>query len=239
MTRPSLFTYWKTLAGLFLFHFMELHFVDEGGVGWDAVIALGPEGHLAGEIEAVFAAGGHHAKAFEQSGHQLGSDDVGYRLAVAVCLVEDMTVQEAALVVEDHYASNLRDSTVTLLEYFVVETLVALFDIGVFLRQLVEVYLFALLRLVDLVVLAVHAVDIGTLFQIHEHRCRLLIVERLLLAVESCADGLQKNLTVDVDACCGDVLGHRESQCPAEAVVLVFEDRCFAGVDNYGAPFVA
>ena len=106
-------------------------------------------------------------------------------------------------------------------------------------HKIVEVDLFALTCLGYLTVLAVHAVDVGFLFKVHEHRCSLLIVEGLLLAVECGVDGLHKDFAVDVNAGCGDVLGSGEAQDPAETVVLVIENRGFLGVNNYGASFVA
>ena len=216
---------------------MEFDVVDDGGVWGDSLCALSTESHLAGEIEAVGASCGHHAKAFEESWHHLVPNDVSDGFAVAVCLVEDMAVGEAALVVEDNDAAQFGDGTITLLDHFVVEAFVTLLDVGVFLQELGEIDLFALFGFCHLAVLAVLAVCVGHLFQIEQHAGGRLLCERLLFAVESDADGLHKNLTVDVDASGGDVLSHRESKDPAEAVVNVLESGSFLGIDNYA--FVA
>ena len=109
---------------------------------------------------------------------------------MAVGLVEDVTVDEAALVVENHHTAHLGDRTVALFEDFVVEAFVAFLDIGSLLDELGEISLFAFPGLGHLIFLVHLAVHVGALVEFHEHHGGLLLGERLLFAVESGVDGL-------------------------------------------------
>lgn len=214
---------------------MEFDFVDYCGIGGYVGAALGAEGHLAGEIEFVGAAGVHHAEGFAEAGHEGFVDHVDDGAAVAIGLVEDFAVGEAAFVVEVDDRAEGGFRAVALFDDFVVEAFVAFFDVGVGFGELGEVLVFASFDVV-------HGAAVGSaLVFIHFHFDAVLQVGELFageggfFAVHGGAEGLEHCLLVVGYASCFGGFGQDATHGPADAVVFGFQGGGLIGVDGQGA----
>ena len=157
---------------------------------------------------------------------------MAHGVVVAVGLVEHLAVGEAALIVEQCHQSYVALASLAFLQHFVVVALVALLDVGVLAQQVGKVGLFACLCLFHLRLVVLCLCYERKTVELVQQLVGLLLCQRLLLLVEGCEYGLQYHLLIGFDACVGDVLGDRESKCPAEAVGLGAELGGFACVDG-------
>ena len=120
---------------------VELYFVDHGGVAGYAAGALGSEGQLIGEVEAVDAAFVHELQGVDKAGEHGLADDVADGFALAVGLVEWVSVEHGeAAVVEAYERGIFGVGTGAGLEHLVVEARGVAFDVGVLGGELGKVF---------------------------------------------------------------------------------------------------